>query len=88
MQLIEDTHDFPGPYMLKVIGRTDGTFEADVLAVTRDVLKLAGEPTHSKKNTPNGKHISLTLDVVVESVEQLEQLFTRIKEVDDVVMMI
>lgn len=86
MQLIEEMHEFPGPYMLKVIGKTGGSFEADVIATTREVLQLDADPEHSKKSTPNGKHISLTLDFIVESVEQLEKLFDRIKQIDDVVM--
>jgi uncharacterized protein len=86
MQLIEEMHEFPGPYMLKVIGRTGGTFEADVMATTREVLELDVDPEHSKKMTPNGKHISLTLDFVVQSIDQLETLFERIKKIDDVVM--
>lgn len=86
MQLIEETHEFPGPFMLKVIGRTGGNFEADLLALAREVLELAADPEHRRKITPNGKHVSLTLELIVQSVGQLERLFKRIKDVDDVVM--
>ena len=86
MQLIEETHELPGPFMLQVIGRTGGNFEANLLALARGVLELDADPEHRRQITPNGKHVSLTLDLVVQSVGQLERLFERIQDVDDVVM--
>ena len=38
IELLESTHQFPGPYMFKVIGRVDNGFVARVVAAVREEL--------------------------------------------------
>jgi putative lipoic acid-binding regulatory protein len=50
-ELLENTHEFPGPYMFKVIGRSDDGFVALVVAVAvllRHLIRLGWIPRMHK----------------------------------------
>ena len=40
IELLEATHEFPGPYIFKAIGRVENGFAARVVAAVREELAL------------------------------------------------
>lgn len=86
IELLEETHSFPGRYMFKVIGRADGGFVARVVAAVREELEEETDPPYSLRHTQNGRHVSVTLEPYVESVFQVLAVYSRIRETDGLVM--
>jgi putative lipoic acid-binding regulatory protein len=87
IELLEETHTFPGPYMFKVIGRVDDGFVARVVAAVRDELEEATDPPYKLRHTQNGRHVSVTLEPQVESVFQVLAVYSRIRETTGLVML-
>ena len=86
LRLLEETHQFPCPFMFKVIGRADGDFVATVVETLRESQHLADAPPYRTRETPNGKHVSITFEPVVRSAEQVLLIYQRLQQIDGVVM--
>lgn len=80
IDLLNSRHDFPCEFMLKVIGKDQDDF------VQRVLDAVGGEPAYKTRATPNGKHIAITMEPIVESAEQVLELYARIQTVEGVVM--
>ncbi len=79
--LLHSVHPFPGTYQIKAIGSADDDFVARVVEAVVSELATPGELEHSVRVTPGGRHVSLTMDVTVQSAEQVRSIYTRIREV-------
>ena len=84
IERLEEAHKFPGPYTLKVIGaQTDGFLDL-ILATVQGELRLEETPEHRLKRTPNGRHMSVTVEMQVENAQQVASLYTRLQSMDEV----
>jgi putative lipoic acid-binding regulatory protein len=81
-ELLESVHTFPGTYRMKVIGASEGEFVSRVLAVVTEELAAASDLDHELRTTPNGLHVSLTLEITVQSAEQVRAIYARIQQVE------
>jgi putative lipoic acid-binding regulatory protein len=81
VELLESVHAFPGSYQIKVIGAARDDFEGRVLAAAREELATPGEVELSVRSTRDGRHISLTLDLSVQSAQQVRAIYSRISQV-------
>lgn len=88
IEKLEEAHTFPGPYTLKVIGTNDDSFIARVLRVARESLDLAADPEHSSRESNSGKHISVTLELTVESAHGVAKLYEEMHQVEGLTMLI
>lgn len=86
LESLETNHEFPGEYTFKAIGSNPDRFVQAVLAAVTEALELATEPPHSVKHTPNGRHVSVTLTLTVESPQQVMKVYDRLQKLDDMVM--
>jgi len=86
-ELLEETHEFPGPYLFKVIGKADAGFEARVVAVVRSVLALEVDPPFQVRAAVGGRHISVTIEPTVQSPDQVLELYRQLGTLDGLVMM-
>ena len=82
LDLLESAHAFPGVYQIKAIGRADDGFEGRVLELIRAELVSVDHLEHSVRSTPDGRHVSLTLDVNVQSAEQVRALYAKLQAVE------
>ncbi len=80
--LLESTHPFPGSYQIKAIGRAQDDFVGRVVTAVVEELISESELEHSTRETPDGKHVSLTLDLTVQDAEQVRRIYARIRDVD------
>ncbi len=87
VELLESTHDFPGPYIFKVIGRVENGFIARVVAAVRDELRGAEDPPFSVRQTAGGKHVAVTLEPIVQTAEQVLALYRRLRLTVGLVML-
>lgn len=81
IDLLESVHAFPGTYQMKVIGIADDDFENRVLAVVYEELAVPSDVDVSSRTTPSGKHVALTLDLTVQTADQVRRIYARIQEV-------
>lgn len=81
-ELLESVHAFPGTYQMKVIGASVGDFTERVLAVIREELAAASDIDHSIRETPDGRHVAITLEITVQNAEQVRTIYARIGEVE------
>ena len=88
MEKLEETHEFPGPYTLKVIGANDPAFVARVIAVVRRSLTMESDPVYSERQSGSGRHVSVTLELVPPSAESVATLYGQLQVVEGLAMLI
>ncbi len=88
IELLESGHTFPGRFTIKAIGSTADDFVERVLAQVLAVLPAEGAVVHSLRPTPAGRHVSVSLDLGVDSAEQVRAVYTRLHKVEGLVMLL
>lgn len=86
LELLLATHNFPGPYMFKVIGRDVPGFQARVLLSIRDALKIDQDPPFRTQPSSGGKHVSITLEPHVFSADEVITVYRFLKQTEGVMM--
>jgi putative lipoic acid-binding regulatory protein len=81
-ELLESVHPFPGSYQIRAIGSADDDFPGRVVAAVEAELASPGELDHSVRFTRGGRHVSVTLDLTVQTAEQVRAIYARLHEVD------
>ncbi len=88
LELLNRTHQFPCPYVFKAIGRVEAGFAARVVAGVREELCQETDPPHRYRQTASGRHISVTLEPVVETAEQVLAVYRRIASMAGLIVML
>lgn len=88
LELLEKTHAFPCLYLFKVIGKADDGFLARVIAVVREELLVEVDPAYRVREAVGGRHLSVTLEPVVQSAQQVLAIYRRLGVLDGLVMML
>lgn len=87
LELLESTHQFPAPYVFKVIGKSDEGFLGRVLASAREAAELDTDPTFTLRQTSEGKHVSVTLSVEVDSAGRVLAIYERLSELNGLILL-
>jgi uncharacterized protein len=80
LELLESTHFFPGVYQIKAIGVAEDDFEARVVEAVVGEVASASELDYSVRTTPGGRHVALTLDITVQTAEQVRGIYAVLRE--------
>ncbi len=80
VELLESTHQFPCPYMIKAIGHAGDEFVARVVAAVREELALGADPPFSVRAGASGRHLAVTLTPEVQSGEQVLAVYRRVRQ--------
>lgn len=88
LELLTANHTFPGVYQIKAIGAVDDTFVNRVLDAVHAELLDHARIEHSVRSTPNGRHVSLTLDLTVDTPEQVRAIYARIHELEGLILLL
>jgi uncharacterized protein len=80
VELLESIHFFPGVYKIKAIGRADDDFESRVVEAVCDHLPARSDLDYSVRTTPGGRHVAVTLDITVQTAEQVRAIYADIRE--------
>lgn len=75
LEVLKQVHQFPGPYVFKVIGENSADFVARVVQVAVLVLGPRSRPNVSLRTSKGGKHQSITLTVKVEDAERVLDIY-------------
>jgi putative lipoic acid-binding regulatory protein len=87
VELLEKTHTFPCPYVFKAIGKAGGGFQARVIAAVREELNFAIDPPTRVREAVGGRHLSITLEPVVQSAHQVLAVYRRLETLEGIVML-
>jgi len=87
LDLLNELHEFPTPMMIKVIGANHPTFVARVVAAVRMELLAAEDPPYSIRQTPNGRHVAITLEPLLRDAEQVLAVYACLRNIEGVVML-
>ena len=87
IELLEATHEFPGPYIFKAIGRVENGFAARVVAAVREELADATDPPFKLREAVGGRHVSVTVVPTVQSGSQVLAVYRRIRTIAGLVML-
>jgi putative lipoic acid-binding regulatory protein len=87
VELLESTHLFPGVYRIKAIGRVDGDFERRVVDAVVSQLPARSDLDYSVRTTPGGRHIALTLDICVQTAEQVRSIYAEVREIEGLTLL-
>ncbi len=86
IELLESTHNFPCRYVFKIIGKNVDDFPARVVTAMRKALGASVDPPHSLRHTAGGRHVSVTMEPVVTSPQQVVAAYGELHLTDDVVI--
>jgi uncharacterized protein len=81
VELLEATHFFPGVYQMKAIGLANEDFEARVVEAVCSHLAARSDLDYTKRTTPGGRHLALTLDITVQTAEQVRAIYAEVRDV-------
>ena len=87
IELLEATHRFPGPFMFKIIGKSEENFAGRVIAAVRSQLSDEMEPSFSIRKTANGIHTCVTIEPEVESAASVVEMYAHLRSVEGVMML-
>jgi putative lipoic acid-binding regulatory protein len=87
VELLEDTHHFPGPYMFKLIGKAENGFIARVVAQVRAELDLDADPPYSVREPHSGRHVAVTVEPQVVDAAQVVALYQRLVQLEGLVLL-
>ena len=80
--LLESVHFFPCVYQIRAIGSTSDDFTNRVLSAVIEEVATPSEVDHAEHFTPDGRHVSVILDITVQSADQVRTIYGRIQQVD------
>ncbi len=81
IDLLESTHQFPGTYTIKAIGRAEADFERRVVEVAVARLAAPSDLEHSVRATRGGRHVAVTLQLTVQTAEQVRSIYAEVRDV-------
>jgi putative lipoic acid-binding regulatory protein len=87
IELLESTHQFPGPYMFKVIGRDEDGFVARVVAAVRDELAAGSDPPYTVRTSAAGRHVAVTLEATVQTGAQVLAVYRRVRQLTGILFL-
>jgi len=87
VDLLESVHPFPGVYKIKAIGRADDDFETRVVEVVYSNLAARSDLDYTVRITPGGRHLAVTLDITVQSAEQVRQIYADLRDVKGLMLL-
>ena len=88
IRLLEETCDFPCEFQFKIIGSQKNDFVQRVVTAVQETLEMQDEPSFRTRETPGGRHVSVTLEPVVSSAADVLKTYQRLRLIDGVVMLL
>jgi putative lipoic acid-binding regulatory protein len=86
IELLEQTHTFPGVYVFKVIGRAEGAFAERVVAAAREALGWEVDPPFRLRTAAGGRHVAVTLEPEVATAHEVLAVYRRLRATDGLVL--
>jgi len=88
IELLKATHVFPGTYTMKAIGLREGAFVARVVAAAREELYIDADPPYTCRESAQQAHIAITLELPVQTAEQVRDVYERLLEIPGLLLLL
>lgn len=88
LELLKANHSFPGPYTFKLIAESKADLVTNLILELKEVLEWAHDPKHSTRETAGGKHIAVTLELVMRKAEEVHIVYQILEKVDGVILIL
>ncbi|MBM4304567.1 MAG: DUF493 domain-containing protein [Deltaproteobacteria bacterium] len=88
IELLKSVHSFPGPYVFKIILQNEESIQNSVLTQIQKVLNLSSPPEFSSRTSENGKHTSLTVEVVLPTAEHVHTVYQSLHPLPGVLLLL
>ncbi len=88
LEMLEKSHDFPCPYIFKIVGKADEGFVARIVVAMREELLIDIDPPYSVREAVGGRHLSITFEPVVQSAQQVVTIYARLARLQGVLMLL
>jgi putative lipoic acid-binding regulatory protein len=85
VDLLEATHEFPGPYMFKAIGHLSNSFVARTVAAMRSALGVEVDPPYTIRQTNNGRFGAITFQVRATSAQQVLEVYRVMQKLEGLI---
>jgi putative lipoic acid-binding regulatory protein len=79
---------YPCDFPVKIIGESGDEFESQVLGVMKNYVEGLTPDQFARKPSPNGKYLSLTINIIAKDRAYLEQLYKELNALKKVRMVI
>lgn len=86
-ELLEATHEFPGPYTFKAFGPASEPFERAVVEAAAGVV-AAERIRVSRRTSGTGRKVCVTLDVEVASADEVLAVYAALRAVPALAMLL
>jgi len=88
IELLESTHHFPCPYMFKAIGKVENGFAARLVAAVREELAAEVDPPFRVREAVGGRHVAVSIEPVVQTAQQVLNVYQRISKITGLVFVL
>lgn len=88
LEVLEEVHNFPGPYTFKVFGSNTSAFVESVERVVEEVTGGFGEMDLSTRSSSAGNHVCVTVNVHMQTAHQVQAMYVELAELDDLRMLL
>lgn len=89
LALLQEHHQFPCEYMFKVIGFEHDEFAAEVRRAAEVVLgPLLEKGQVRSRPSSGGKYLAVTLEVPVDSAQQVLAIYAGLKKIEGVAVLV
>jgi hypothetical protein len=88
IELLNQTHTFPGPVMLKVICVNRAGVELEIAQILAALLELEELPCSRSRQTPSAHYIAVTVEPVFDSAERVLEAYQRLRSLPGVVLLL
>ena len=88
IELLEAVHQFPGNYTFKIIAENEATIIERVVDQMKQICPRLKDVPYTSRLTENKKYLSITIDIVVESAQEIHTLYNSLLKVSGIVLML
>jgi putative lipoic acid-binding regulatory protein len=88
LKLLEEHHQFPGPYTFKVIGLWEDEFVSAVKEAAATVLEKGDDCKLSTRPSSKGRYVSISLDTTMRDSAQVLAMYAALRQVEGVVVLV
>jgi len=85
-ELLNAGHAFPCTFIFKVVGLSANDFLGRTLAAVQS--EIGSTPTHSVRDTPGGRHTSVTLELPMNNAEHVLAVYRCLQPLDGLVLLL
>ena len=82
----ESLLDFPCEFLLKAMGEATFGFDALVVGIVREFVPDLSEGAVSVRESRNGKYLSVTVNILATSQQQLDDIYIALSSHERVLM--